>query len=218
MAKAFEDQGTLRVDAERNRARIIEAAQEVFAERGIDAPILDVAQRAGVGVATLYRRFPTRNDLIAAAFSEQMTAFADGIEIALADPDPWHGFCGYIDRLCALQTGDHGLREVLTMTFPSTQFEAARRKVITGFTHLIARAQQAGALRGDFSAEDLPMLLMANAGVISATGHFAPRTSPRLIAYLLQAFAAPSAATLPPAPTRRQMHRALTRLKDHAAD
>jgi AcrR family transcriptional regulator len=204
----------LRVDAERNRARIIDAAREAFAEQGIDAPIHDIAKRAGVGVGTLYRRFPTRDDLVAAAFLEEMRAFADGIDAALADPDPWSGFCGYVERLCAMQSGDRGLCEVLTITFPALRkFEAARRKAYTGFTKLIARAQAVGALRADFVPEDLIMLLMANAGVVAGAGQNAPRASPRLIGYLLQAFAAPGGGKLPPPPSSRQMYRALVRLE-----
>jgi AcrR family transcriptional regulator len=207
----------LRVDAERNRARIIDAAREVFAEQGIDAPIHDIAERAGVGVGTLYRRFPTRADLVAGAFLQEMGAFADGIEAALADPDPWSGFSGYVERLCAMQSGNRGLCEVLTITFPALRkFEAARRKVYAGFTELIARAQAAGALRADFVPEDLLMLLMANAGVVAGAGQNAPRASPRLIGYLLQAFAAPGGGTLPPPPSSRQMYRALVRLQDAA--
>ncbi len=134
----------------------------------------------------------------------------------MADPDPWSGFCGYIERLCAVQSGNRALCEVLTVTFPSLRtFEAARRKVYAGFTKLIARAQAAGALRPDFVAEDLLMLLMANAGIVAGTGQTAPRTSPRLIGYLLQAFTAPGGGK-PPPPSSRQMHRALIRLQDAA--
>jgi hypothetical protein len=106
---------------------------------------------------------------------------------------------------------------VLTITFPALRkFEAARRKVYAGFTELIARAQAAGALRADFVPEDLLMLLMANAGVVAGAGQNAPRASPRLIGYLLQAFAAPGGGTLPPPPSSRQMYRALVRLEDAA--
>ena len=94
--------------------------------------------------------------------------------------------------------------------------EAARRKIYAGFGELIAKAQAAGALRADFVPEDLLMLLMANAGVAAGTGQTAPRTSPRLIGYLLQAFAAPGGGKLPPPPSARQMYRALVRLEDAA--
>jgi AcrR family transcriptional regulator len=86
--------GGLRVDAERNRQRIIAAARQAFADLGLEVPMEDIARRAGVGVGTLYRRYPTRGDLIAAAFETKMTAYAEAARQALADPDPWRGFCG----------------------------------------------------------------------------------------------------------------------------
>lgn len=204
----------LRADAERNRQRLIAAAREVFAERGLDVPIEDIARHAGVGVATLYRRFPTRADLIAGAFEAKMAAYADAVTAALADPDPWTGFCGFIERVCAMQAEDRGFGNVLTMTFPaSRQFEAERDRAYHGFLDLISRAQAAGKLRGDFAAEDLPMLLMANAGVLAGTAGAAPRTWRRFAAYMIQAFSAGHAGPLPPPPAPTAMYRALLRLQ-----
>ena len=204
---------TLRADAQRNRERIVDAARQVFAEDGLDASLNEVARRAGVGVATLFRRFPTREDLIAATFAHPMAQYAALTETALADPDPWHGFCDYVRAVCALQVGDRGFTDVLTQTFPTAkEFEAQRAAAFRRFTELIDRAKQDGSLREDFVAEDLPMLLMANAGVVVATAGAAPETSPRLVAYLLQAFATDAAEPLPPPPTPRRMYRALRRL------
>jgi AcrR family transcriptional regulator len=205
----------LRVDAERNRAQILEAARAAFAERGIDVPMHEIARHAGVGVGTLYRRFPTRGDLIAGAFEEKMRAYAEGVEDALADPDPWVGFCRYVERLCLMQTTDRGFSEVLTLTFPTARvFEATRRRAYAGFRKLIARAKASGSLREDFAPEDLIMLLLANAGVLAATSETAPRMSPRLIAYLLEAFAAPGRSVLPTAPSARQTYQSLLRLEE----
>ena len=169
--------GRLRVDAERNRRRIITAARQTFAELGLEVPMEDIARRAGVGVGTLYRRYPTRGDLIAAAFQDKMRAYAEAARQALADPDPWQGFCGYVEQICAMQAGDRGFTTVLTMTFPTAkQFEADRRKAFTDFTTLVDRAKAAGKLRTDFTPEDMPMFLMANAGVLTATADAAPHT------------------------------------------
>ena len=169
---------TLRADAQRNRARIVDAARRVFAEDGLGASLNEVARRAGVGVATLFRRFPTREDLIAATFADSMARYAALIETALADPDPWHGFCDYVREVCAMQAGDRGFTDVLTRSFPSAkEFEVQRDKAFRRFTELIDRAKQTGGLREDFVAEDLPMLLMANAGVVAATTGSAPETS-----------------------------------------
>lgn len=204
----------LRADAERNRLRLIAAAREVFAERGLDVPIEDVARHAGVGVATLYRRFPTRADLIAGAFEGKMAAYADAVAHALTEPDPWVGFCGYLERVCAMQAEDRGFANVLTMTFPTARrFEAERDRAYYGLAELIGRAKDAGKLRADFSPEDIVMLLMANAGVVAATGDAAPDVWRRFVAYMIQAFSAPGPAPLPPAPTPTAMYRALMRLR-----
>jgi AcrR family transcriptional regulator len=204
---------SLRVDAERNRERIVTAAQMLFAERGIDVTMEEVAKRAGVGAATLYRRFPTRADLVASAFEEKMWRFADGAREALKDPDPWHGFTRYVRSLCAMQTSDRGFSDVLTMTFPSmVRFETARQRAFEDFTELVRRAKATGSLRDDFVPEDLIILLMASAGVVSATALAAPRSAPRLVSYLLQSFAAPGGGRLPAPPTTKQVYEALRRL------
>jgi len=207
------DHPTLRADAERNRLRVVKAARQVFAEQGLGAPMNEVARRARVGIATLYRRFPTREELITTVFAEKMSAYAAAIEDALADPDPWHGFCAYIECVCGMQADDRGFTEVLTLTFPTAEaFEAKRHESYVGFSELIARAQGAGRLRPDFSAEDLVLLLMANAGVIAATGEAAPHAWRRLVAYMTQAFAADHTEPLPPAPTGESLYRAMLRL------
>src|SRR5687768_10191364 len=92
---------SLRVDAQDNRDRILEVARRLFAARGLEVTMREVARRAEVGVATLYRRFPTRESLVSAAFAEQMTLCAAVVDEALADPDPWHGFSSVVERVCA---------------------------------------------------------------------------------------------------------------------
>jgi AcrR family transcriptional regulator len=210
------DGAGLRVDAERNRQRIVAAARDAFAEHGLDVPMEDIARRAGVGVGTLYRRYPTRADLIAAAFEAKMAAYADASRQALADPDPWCGFCGYVERICAMQADDRGFTTVLTLTFPTAkQFEADRDRGFADFTTLVERAKAAGKLRADFVAEDMPMFLMANAGVLAVTADAAPDTWRRLVGYLIQACAAPAAQPLPDPPAPRQMYRAMLRATEH---
>jgi AcrR family transcriptional regulator len=207
----------LRADAERNRRRIITAARQIFAERGLDVPMEDIARCAGVGVATLYRRFPTRSDLIAGAFRDKITGYADEVTHALADPDPWAGFCGLVERICAMQAEDRGFACVLTMTFPMAgEFQAERDRAYHGFTELTHSAQATGRLRADFVPEDLAMLLMANVGVVDGTADAAPGTWRRFAAYMIQAFSTASRAPLPPPPTPAAMYRALLRLHQPA--
>ena len=208
---------SLRADARRNRERIVEAARVVFAEQGLGASLNEVARRAEVGLATLLRRFPSRDLLVAAALGSRMGEFAALVERALDDPDPWHGFCGLVERVCAMQAGDRGFTEVLTQAFPGAgEFEELREQAYRRIVELFDRAKDAGRLRRDFSPHDFPMVLMANAGVVTATAGLAPATSPRLIAYLLQAFSA-DAGALPPPPTFDEMTQVLNRYESPRA-
>jgi AcrR family transcriptional regulator len=203
----------LRSDAQRNRERVVEAARDVFAEQGLEASTNEIARRAGVGIATLFRRFPTRDDLIAAAFTDKMHAYSEAIEEALADPDPWNGFCGYIERVCEMQAEDRGFTDVLTMTFPTAKaFEEERNRSADKLTELLDHAKAAGRLRADFAHQDVPLILMANAGVVTATRDAAPDAWRRLVGYLIQSFAAETARPIPDPPTPQQMYRALMRL------
>src|ERR1700745_1045624 len=109
----------LRADAERNRVALLDAAREVFAEQGLEAPLEEIALRAGVGIATLYRRFPTRGQRVAAALVDKIAQYAEAAEQALAIPDPWAGFASFVERICELQADDRGLSDLLSMTLPT---------------------------------------------------------------------------------------------------
>jgi AcrR family transcriptional regulator len=206
---------SLRVDAERNRDRILAAARRLYATEGLGVSMASVAREAGVGKATLSRRFATREELINAVFADRMDAYAEAVTEALADPDPWHGFTGYIHAVCAMQAADRGFADVLTMTFPAAKaLEARRTEAYNGFLELITRAQATGWLRDDFTSEDLVVLLMANAGVVAATGDAAPDTWRRLVGQMLRSFATPGTelAPLPQPPAPRALYRAMIRL------
>ncbi|WP_190171364.1 TetR/AcrR family transcriptional regulator, partial [Streptomyces mirabilis] len=87
----------VRSDVERNRGRILAAARTVFGRDGLGASMASVARETGVGIATVFRHFPTKEALVAAVFSDRMDAYAAAVATALEDPDPWHGFTGYIE-------------------------------------------------------------------------------------------------------------------------
>ena len=146
----------LRSDAARNRASLVAAAREVFGERGLDAPLDEIARRAGVGNATLYRRFPSRQELIDAVFAERMADYAGAVDAALADPDPWTGFRGYVLHILRLQAVSRGLADLLVTSSadPSSELEQLRTRAYEGVVTLIARAQAAGVLRADFVSQD----------------------------------------------------------------
>ncbi|SEF37752.1 DNA-binding transcriptional regulator, AcrR family [Amycolatopsis pretoriensis] len=192
----------LRADARRNQERILVAAREVFAERGIDAPMATVARRARVGVATLYRRFPNRDALVRAAFAQQMATCTRVFADALADPDPWRGFRRLIEAVCELQREERGFPEAFLAAFPD---DAAAHVRLRGtadreLATLVRRAQAAGALRADFRPSDLAVVFLAHGGLVTALPADGA-ASRRLVAYLLQAFRAEAASEPLPAPS-----------------
>ena len=203
---------SLRADAERNRQRIVEAARLVFAERGLDAPLDAIAQRAGVGPATLYRRFPRRDDLIVACFAPKLAEYAAAVEEALVAPDAWTGFCAFFEHVCAMQAADPGVQDVLTATFPTDRaVEEQRARAFARFGELVRRAQAEG-LRADFVPEDLVLLLMANAGVVRAMRDATPDAWRRFVGLMLDALRADRAHPLPAPPTPAQTYRAMLRV------
>jgi AcrR family transcriptional regulator len=203
----------LRADAARNRAAIVAVAREVFAEQGLAAPLEAIAARAGVGIATLYRRFPTREKLVAAALTEKVAEYAEAAEHALTAADPWDGFAGFVQRICELQAGDRGLSDLLSMTLSADeQVEQLRRAANDRVVTLIERAKADGALRADFAGEDLVLLLIATAAVMHVTQADAPGAWRRFVALALDAFRRQDSPDLPDPPTAAQMTRAMLRL------
>jgi len=204
----------LRVDAERNRVALLAAAREVFAEQGLEAPLEEIALRAGVGIATLYRRFPTRGQLVAAALVDKIAQYAEAAEQALAIPDPWAGFASFVERICELQADDRGLSDLLSMTLPTDdRIEQLRKIANQRVARLVARAKATGRLRQEFVAEDLLVLLVANASVVHVTRQDAPEAWRRFVGLMLDAFGQTrESSALPAPPTRAQMTAAMLRL------
>jgi AcrR family transcriptional regulator len=203
----------LRADACRNRDAILAAAREVFAEHGLEASLEDIAARAKVGIATLYRRFPSRQHLVAAALVEKVAKYAEAGEAALAISDPWTAFTSYVETICELQAGDRGLADLLSMTLPADEHvERLRRAAHAHVTELIDRAKADGKLRGDFVGEDLLLLLIANAAIAAVTRSRAPGASRRLVALALDAFGRVDAPALPAPPSSAEMASAMCSL------
>src|SRR3954451_4766690 len=201
---------TLRADAARNRDAIVEAARAVFAEHGVDAPLDEIAKRAGTGNATLYRRFPIRSDLVAAVFAERMAAHVEAVETALEDDDPWNGFASYIRAVIAMQAGDRGIADLVTMDLSSApEIEQLRARAYDGLVQLIGRAQDAGVLRADFTDQDVVLLLMANAGLVERAHGVTEQASARLTALLLDGLRSQAATAGPGARSARQVMAAM---------
>jgi AcrR family transcriptional regulator len=203
----------LRADAARNRDAIVAVAREVFAERGLEAPLEVIAARAGVGIATLYRRFPTREKLVAAALMDKVAEYVDAARQALAVPDPWAGFAGCVERICELQAGDRGLSDLLSMTLSADeQVEQLRQTANDLLITVIDRAKAQGTLREDFVGEDLVVLLIATSAVMDVTRVDAPDAWRRFVALALDAFASSGGPQLPDPPATAQITRAMVRL------
>lgn len=151
----------LRRDAELNRQRIIEAAREVYAERGLTATLDDVAHRAGVGIGTVYRRFPTKEALLEVALEERLEQHARAAEAALRAPTAWEGLTTFLHETAEMHAADRGLRDVaLGAEIGLRHFTRIRDRVVPTMTRLIERAQAEGSLRPDVTVEDLPLVMM----------------------------------------------------------
>lgn len=113
---------------------------------------------------------------------------------------------------CQMQADDRGFADALTLTFPTAKaFEEDRQRSAEALTRLLDRAKATGRLRDDFAHQDVPLILMANAGVVTATRDAAPEAWRRLVGYLIQSFTAEAAQPLPAPPTQRQLYQALMR-------
>jgi AcrR family transcriptional regulator len=205
----------LRRDAQRNRDAIVAAARTVFADHGLEAPLEEIARRAEVGIGTLYRRFPTRVDLLDAVMADTVRAHVDAAEQALASDDPWEGFERYLERICQLQAADRGLNDAMSMRFPrATAIESDKARMFELVGEVIRRAQASGQLRADLTVEDLAFVTWANSRVLEATrAAGAPDAWRRYLAFLLDGFRAGRAGRLPEPPlSPRQVYRAMLSL------
>lgn len=181
----------LRSDARDNRARILDAARAAFVADGLDVPVREIARRAEVGSATVYRHFPTRQTLLAETFTVQMLAWRSTLDEAIADPDPWHGFCLAVEKLCDLQAGDHGFTAAFKSAFPrAINFAAIRASSLTSAAELIRRVKDTGRLRPDVVLDDLILMIMANNGIHASTPSARIAASRRFTALMIQAFQA----------------------------
>jgi AcrR family transcriptional regulator len=159
-----ESSPALRADAVRNRERIVAAAIEVFAERGLEASTAEIAARAGVGEATLFRRFPTKDDLVTAIIGQQLADAAGVAASCLEEEDPWRGVERFLYEMAERATQDHGVSDAAKeRCMASPALAAERGRVLDLSAQLVKRAQAAGVVRKDVSGVDL-MFLMAAIG------------------------------------------------------
>ena len=183
-----------------NRELILGAARALFAAEGLSVPMRVIARRAGVGPATLYRHFPTKETLVTEAFAEEARACRAIVDEGLAAPDPWHGFCLVIEKTCALHAHNRGFTLAFMTAFPgAADFAALRQYSLSSAAELARRAQEAGHLRPDFVVDDLVLIFMANDGIRAASPAARAAASRRFAALAIQAFHA--SPEHPPLPT-----------------
>ena len=165
----------LRRDAERNRQRILEAAREVFAARGLDVTLDDIAHHAGVAVGTVYRRFPSREHLVEALFDTRLDELVGFAEEALDSTDPWAGLTGFLDRGLGLMAADRGMQDVLfSRAYGHDRVAHVRDRIAPLIDALIARCQEAGLVRPDLAGVDLGLLQFMMGAVIEYTEPIQP--------------------------------------------
>jgi AcrR family transcriptional regulator len=203
-----------RRDRARNREALLAAARGVLAEHGLGASLQQVARDAGVAIGTLYRHFPTRDDLLVAVFADKLATVASTGEQALADPDPWAGFTRFVETLCALAADDLGFNELTSIDRPARGGAAAVRAHIHQlWQRLLTRAQEAGTVRPDLVLNDMFVLLWSQSRIIEGTYGVAPRAWRRHLHLMLDAYRADRATPLPEPPlTAAQMEQATARL------
>ena len=199
----------LRRDAERNRQRILAAAAQVFTDRGLDATLDDVARAAGVGVGTVYRRFPDKEALIAALFRARIDNLVTVAEDACGAADPWQAVVSYLEYAAAAMAGDTGLRQLMMFgTYDRDQVCYASDRMRPVITRLVQRAQASGDLRGDFEATDVKMIAFMLATLAEYAAAVTPDVWRRYLAMLIDGLRPSRAAVsaLPvPAPTVREL-------------
>lgn len=183
----------MRADARRNREKILSAARRCMARDGLDAQVGQVARAAGVGVGTVYRHFPTKDDLLDALAVDRFERLAELAHEALAQPDPGQSFEGFMRAAARIQSEDRALSELLTSR-PEMMRAAAESVDMLGLVgELMGRAQRAGDIRMDADPADVPMLMCALAGTCRN-----PKMDPeRYIAIVLDGLRAPGRSPLP---------------------
>jgi AcrR family transcriptional regulator len=204
----------LRRDAQESHDKLIAAAQREFAAHGVDASLEKVAREAGVSIGTLYRHFPTRLDLLMAAFKPRVEEFLDGARKAMEMDDPWEGFVYYLENLLGVQAGDRGFNDFLSRRFTdNAETEDIHDQMCQQIIDVLTRAQEAGEARPDITQADIINLIWSNGRIIDATDATAPNAWRRHLYLMLDAYRAERAHPIPEPPmTDQQLYDAMVHL------
>jgi len=183
----------LRADARRNRAKVLAAARAAFADHGVDAQMDDVARRAGVGVGTVYRHFPTKDALLAALTDEQFASIAAHAREMLELDDPWEGFARSLWFGAEQTTGDRAFAEIIGAAKNLPESCPAERDLLATVEELMRRSKAAGRMRPDAMIEDI-QLVMCGIGSASAMPHPRPQAWRRHLRIVLDGLRAEAAS------------------------
>lgn len=198
------DRPSLRSDAERNRERIIGAAARLIGERGLDISHDEIAREAQVGVGTVYRRFPTRETLFDAVYSQQLDGMVSVAEEAARHDDPWEGLEFFLVRTFEQQAVNRGLRELLVGHGGGTELaRRAQAKVNPVVADIVARAQHAGSLKTSVGAADMAMIPVMINALMRASRAVDPNLWRRWVAIILEGMASgPRRSEFPGSPPK----------------
>lgn len=197
----------LRIDAQRNRERLLVAAAELFRTRGLDVSMEDIARDAGVGVGTLYRRFRNRDELIDALFESRLADYADVVRECAATPDGWMALVSMLEQTLELQAADRGLKHLFHSrehTHPAVA--DVRDLVLDKVQEMMARAQAAGQMRRDVEPIDVALLSIQVGAIADLTAEQDPGAWRRALAIALDGLlpGRGEGDALPPGPIDRE--------------
>lgn len=184
----------LRRDAAMNQARILEVAPLVFAEEGWGASMDEIARRAGVGVGTVYRRFPTKEALVDAVLAERTAQMIAWAEAAVAEPDPWAGLVAFIEQAMETPAGVLAFKNVVQLRWSVEDAQRFFGQFGPLMAELIERGKRSGQFRMDLALSDLPTLIQALEVIRSNSREVAPDLWRRFLAVYLDGIR-PGAAT-----------------------
>jgi AcrR family transcriptional regulator len=190
----------MRADARRNRDAVVGAAYELFAEKGIEAQMDDIARRAGVGVGTLYRHFPAKEDLLDAVIARRFERLAGRAAEAVrqaSSGEAWEAFKGYIEWSAQMQAGDRALSEAMATRSKRMHTAAVGSGLVEQLELLLGHAKRAGALREDLVVEDIPAMVCSIGAVAGAAVQKPGWRWDRVIAIWLDGVRAPGTSELP---------------------
>jgi AcrR family transcriptional regulator len=190
-----------RADARRNRERVLAAAEQVFAESGMKGQVEDVARRAGVGVGTVCRNFPTKQALVEAVLTSMYESLLSRATEALDDPDPGAAFERFFVALPEFQARHRCLGEQMAnqLELP-TSAQPLREGLTRALTELVRRAQASGAIRADIGPADVSMLFSGIAHATAVAGELQPMLRERYVRIILDGLRPRDASALPGRP------------------